>query len=174
MIAYKIVEDFNKLNDSLTRLNKISKGILEDTPFSSQKRSQSNMYAGVDDDEKEQEQHLIKNNYEHQKLENERDFQDQIIQQREEEIQIIQQQMRQVNDIFRDLATLIQEQGEMIDNISFNIDTSHKNVKDGAQSLVDANQSSKSSRSRLCCLAIFITIVAMVAVIIVLIFFSRK
>ncbi|XP_028115690.1 syntaxin-23-like, partial [Camellia sinensis] len=58
-------------------------------------------------------------------LENDIVFNEYIIEEREQGIEEIQQQIGEVNEIFKDLAVLVHEQGVMIDDISSNIESSH-------------------------------------------------
>ena len=51
-------------------------------------------------------------------LDNEISFNEAIIEEREQGIQEIQQQIGEVNEIFKDLAVLVHEQGAMIGNLS--------------------------------------------------------
>lgn len=51
-------------------------------------------------------------------LDNEIAFNEAIIEEREQGIQEIQQQIGEVNEIFKDLAILVHEQGTMIGNLS--------------------------------------------------------
>ena len=48
---------------------------------------------------------------------NELDFQESLIVEREEEIRGIEQGITELNEIFRDLGTMVSQQGEMIDDI---------------------------------------------------------
>jgi len=52
-------------------------------------------------------------------LDNEIAFNEAIIEEREQGIQEIQQQIGEVNEIFKDLAVLVHEQGTMIGNLVF-------------------------------------------------------
>ena len=44
-----------------------------------------------------------------------------------------------VNQIFKDLATMVHEQGEVIDSIEANVESSHMNVGQGVQQLAKAS-----------------------------------
>ncbi|KAL9164236.1 hypothetical protein ABFS82_06G092200 [Erythranthe guttata] len=57
-------------------------------------------------------------------LENEINLNEAIIEEREEGIREVQQQIDEVNEIFRDLALLVREQGALIDDVSLNIERS--------------------------------------------------
>lgn len=54
-------------------------------------------------------------------LDNEISFNEAIIEEREQGIQEIQQQIGEVNEIFKDLAILVHEQGTMIGNLSLSL-----------------------------------------------------
>jgi len=173
-VAWRIVEDFNRLKESLKKLNQLSKDLLDETVIPKQiRQDNSSLYADVDDDDNDNAQ-LIQKTKDHLKLDKERDFQDAIIHEREDEIKAIQQQMREVNDIFKDLANIVQEQGEMVDSIYLNITSASKNVDVGVQNLEEANTHQKSARNRMCYLAIFITVAVSIAVVVVVLFFSNK
>jgi len=107
-------------------------------------------------------------------LENERDFQDAIIHQRDDEIKAIQQQMRDVNIIYKDIAGLVQMQGEMVDNIMLNISGAERNVKVAVDDVSLAQKHHNKSRGKLCFLAICITVVVAVAVVVVPVLFTQK
>lgn len=54
-------------------------------------------------------------------LDNEIAFNEAIIEEREQGIQEIQQQIGEVNEIFKDLAVLVHEQGTMIGKVVFTL-----------------------------------------------------
>ncbi|KAL2921444.1 Syntaxin-22 [Bienertia sinuspersici] len=82
-----------------------------------------------------------------QLLDNELVFNEAIIEEREHGIQEIQQQIGEVNDIFKDLAVLVHDQGVVIDDISSNIESSHAGTTQGTTHLLKAAKSQKSSSS---------------------------
>ncbi|KAL8142702.1 hypothetical protein V2J09_015734 [Rumex salicifolius] len=80
-------------------------------------------------------------------LDNEIVFNEAIIEEREQGIQEIQQQIGEVNEIFKDLAVLVHDQGAIIDDISSNIQRSHAATIQGTSQLVKASKLQKSSSS---------------------------
>jgi len=82
-------------------------------------------------------------------LQDETDFQDAIIYEREKEIKEIQVQMIQVNDIFKDLAKLVEDQGEMVDNIQTNISNVAAHVGTAVDEVKDAHTMQQSSRKKI-------------------------
>ncbi|XP_044479740.1 syntaxin-22-like isoform X2 [Mangifera indica] len=80
-------------------------------------------------------------------LDNEIAFNEAIIEEREQGIKEIQEQIGEVNEIFKDLAMLVHEQGVMIDDISSNIESSHSATVQGTSQLVKASKTQKSNSS---------------------------
>ena len=91
--------------------------------------------------------------------EGEMEFNDALIQERERGILEIQQQIGEVNEIFQDLAVLVNEQGSMIDDIEANIVSTASRTKDAQRELSKADASQKAARNRMLCLVVTIAIV---------------
>ncbi|BBN19961.1 protein MpSYP2 [Marchantia polymorpha subsp. ruderalis] len=100
-------------------------------------------------------------------LENEVVFNEAVIEERELGIREIQEQIGEVNEIFKDLAVLLHEQGVMIDNIDSNIENSHAATTQANRQLTKASKTQKSNNS-LTCLLLIIFGVALLIVIIVM------
>jgi len=86
-------------------------------------------------------------------------FNNNIILDRERDIREIEKNVIEVNEIFRDLSALVVEQGSMIDSIESNIESSVEHTSKGAEELVKASKYQKSSRNKLCCLLLIITVI---------------
>eukprot|EP01126_Amoeba_proteus_P037838 TRINITY_DN391_c0_g1_i3.p1 TRINITY_DN391_c0_g1~~TRINITY_DN391_c0_g1_i3.p1 ORF type:complete len:188 (-),score=45.06 TRINITY_DN391_c0_g1_i3:277-840(-) len=108
------------------------------------------------------------------RVEAERDFQDTLIREREEQIQVIQGQMIEVNEIFRDLAKLVEDQVELVDHIETNITTSSVYVKEAKQDLEKAEKQTISSRNRLCVFAIVVAVLVVIVIVIVAVVARNK
>ncbi|XVF13817.1 hypothetical protein REPUB_Repub09cG0000800 [Reevesia pubescens] len=78
-------------------------------------------------------------------LDNEIAFNEAMIEEREQGIREVEDQIGQVNEIFKDLAVLVHEQGVVIDDISSNIDSSSAAT---TQARVQLSKASKSVKSR--------------------------
>lgn len=90
-----------------------------------------------------------------------------LIQEREEGMKEIERTMLEVNDIYRDLATIVHEQGDQLDNIEANMSFVENNVEQGVVNLVKANTYQKKARTKMCCLlAILVIIGAIIAVVV--------
>ncbi|RVX06908.1 Syntaxin-21 [Vitis vinifera] len=80
-------------------------------------------------------------------LGNEIAFNEAIIEEREQGIKEIQDQIGQANEIFRDLAVLVHEQGVVIDDIHSNIEASSAATTQATAQLSKASKSVKSRSS---------------------------
>ncbi|XP_059502360.1 t-SNARE domain-containing protein 1 isoform X2 [Stegostoma tigrinum] len=83
-----------------------------------------------------------------------------------------QADMLDVNQIIKDLALLVHEQGENIDSIEANIESAASNVVAANDQLAKANQHQKRARKMKCCL--ILTGVIILSVIIIIIVVSVK
>ncbi|XAR70656.1 hypothetical protein NMG60_11027575 [Bertholletia excelsa] len=99
-------------------------------------------------------------------LDNEIAFNEAIIEERDQGIQEIQQQIGEVNEIFKDLAVLVHEQGVMIDDIGSNIEGSHAATAQGKSQLTKASKTQKSNSSLTCLLLVIFGIVVLIVVLI--------
>ncbi|XP_051119683.1 syntaxin-22-like [Andrographis paniculata] len=99
-------------------------------------------------------------------LDNEIAFNEAIIEEREQGIQEIQQQIGEVNEIFKDLAVLVHEQGTMIDDIGSNIEGSHAATAQAKSQLVKASKTQKSNSSLACLLLVIFGIVLLIVIIV--------
>lgn len=89
-----------------------------------------------------------------------------LIQEREREIQQIQQDTQEINDIFSNLSSIINEQQFQIDSIENNIFSYSSNARGADTELRRASRYQKRSSGRLlCCLLILIGILAFIILI---------
>ena len=100
--------------------------------------------------------------------EGEMEFNNALIEEREMGILEIQQQIGEVNEIFQDLAVLVNEQGTMIDDIEANIVSTAVRTKDAQRELTKADKSQKAARNKMICLAIVVAAVLTVLILFLL------
>ncbi|XP_077253961.1 syntaxin-22-like [Tasmannia lanceolata] len=100
-------------------------------------------------------------------LDNEIAFNEAVIEEREQGIQDIQQQIGEVNEIFKDLAVLVHDQGTMIDDIDSNIENSYAATVQAKSQLAKAAKTQKSNSSMACLLLVIFGIVLLIVVIVV-------
>lgn len=99
-------------------------------------------------------------------LDNEIAFNEAIIEEREQGIHEIQQQIGEVNEIFKDLAVLVHEQGTMIDDIGANIEGGQAATSQGKSQLAQAAKTQKSNSSLTCLLLVIFGIVILIVVVV--------
>ncbi|KAK9390367.1 t-SNARE [Lipomyces mesembrius] len=87
------------------------------------------------------------------------DFQNSLIAERELEIQGIEQGISELNEIFRDLGTMVTEQGVLIDNIESNITNVADSTQHASAELTKASRYQKSSRNKSCCLLLILVVI---------------
>jgi len=75
-----------------------------------------------------------------------------IAQEREEGIRRIQNQVSEVNQMFRDLASIVQEQGQQFESIEHQAETAAVSTKQAVQELRKAVDRQRGTRERLCCM----------------------
>ncbi|OAY24365.1 syntaxin-22 isoform X2 [Manihot esculenta] len=99
-------------------------------------------------------------------LDNEIAFNEAIIEEREQGIQEIQQQIGEVNEIFKDLAVLVHEQGAMIDDIGSHIENAQAATAQGKTQLVKAAKTQRSNSSLACLLLVIFGIVLLIVIVV--------
>jgi len=101
-------------------------------------------------------------------VENELDFNEAIIAEREQGIVEIESTMREVNEIFKDLSTIVYEQGGQIENIETFVSSAVVNTTLGVGELKQAEELQKSSNTKSWCIIGLVAVVVIVAIIVVL------
>merc|ERR1712024_234150 len=70
------------------------------------------------------------------------------LQERQRQINQLESDILDVNTIFKDLATLVHEQGEVIDSIGANVESTHVRVQEGTEQLRQAETYKMKKRKR--------------------------
>ncbi|XVF11083.1 hypothetical protein REPUB_Repub07fG0238900 [Reevesia pubescens] len=99
-------------------------------------------------------------------LDNEIAFNEAIIEERDQGIQEIQQQIGEVNEIFKDLAVLVHEQGTIIDDIGTHIENSQAATVQAKSQLVKAAKTQRSNSSLTCLLLVIFGVVILIVIIV--------
>ncbi|KAL4798867.1 SNARE domain protein [Aspergillus venezuelensis] len=96
------------------------------------------------------------------------DFQESLIIERENEIRNIEQSVGELNELFRDVAHIVHEQGEQLDTISGNVENVRGDTQGANVELRSASRYQKNARNKACCLliilAVILTIIILAAV----------
>jgi syntaxin 7 len=75
-----------------------------------------------------------------QRQEDDIEFNQALIEEREDNIRAIEAEIVEINEMFRDLGTLVHEQGEQIDLIEANITKTKTTVEEGKEQLQSASK----------------------------------
>lgn len=87
------------------------------------------------------------------------EFNETLIEERESEIQNIEAGITELNEIFRDLGTMVTQQGNQIDSIEANVDNVAMNTQTASAELTKAQRYQKNSRNRKLCLMMILIII---------------
>jgi len=90
-----------------------------------------------------------------------------VLRKREQEISHIVNSIEDLNSIFKDLASMVSEQGEIVDRIDYNIETSSIKVEAGLQQLRKAEQYQGKNRKMKCILCLVAVLVFLLFILIV-------
>jgi len=171
----KLSKDFeDRLNTPLQQLFKQTKEMMDETPILPTTYDERDYSPTSGHEERER---LLRRQQEEEQflaLQDDTDFQDSLMHERERDIKVIQGQVIEVNEIFRDLARLVEDQGELVENIQTNISNVVINVKTASEEVKEANTLQQSSRKKLCCILLGVVIIVAVVVVVVLVLVNRK
>ena len=93
--------------------------------------------------------------------------QSKLLRKREQEITSIVQSIQDLNTIFKELATMVSEQGEMVDRIDVNIENASIKVDEGLRQLQQAHKHQKANRKMKCIMCLAPTLIFLLLVLIV-------
>jgi t-SNARE complex subunit (syntaxin) len=92
------------------------------------------------------------------------DFQEALIIEREAEIRNIEQSVGELNELFRDVAHIVHEQGGQLDLISENVENVTNDTRGANVELRSASRYQKNARSKMCCLLIILAVILAIIV----------
>jgi t-SNARE complex subunit (syntaxin) len=92
------------------------------------------------------------------------DFQESLIIERESEIRNIEQSVGELNELFRDVAHMVHEQGEQLDIISENVENVRDDTRGADQELRTAHRHQKAARNKACCLLVVLAVVLTIVI----------
>lgn len=93
------------------------------------------------------------------------DYQENLIIERESEIRNIEQSVGELNELFRDVAHMVHEQGQSLDVISANVTSTRDDTQNADQQLRTASRHQKSARGKACILLVILVIVLTVIIV---------
>ncbi|XP_072967180.1 syntaxin-22-like [Typha angustifolia] len=168
----KLAKDFQSI---LKEFQKVQRLAMERetayAPFVSQAVLPSSYNAsevGNNSDKSTEQQSLLQESRRQEvvSLDNEIVFNEAIIEEREQGIQDIQHQISEVNEIFKDLAVLVHDQGAMIDDIDSHIESSIAATAQAKAQLARASKTQKSKSSLICLLLVIFGVVLLIVIIV--------
>ncbi|KAJ5814071.1 uncharacterized protein N7503_000821 [Penicillium pulvis] len=92
------------------------------------------------------------------------DFQETLIIEREEEIRNIEQSVGELNELFRDVAHIVGEQGGQLDIISENVQNVTQDTRGANVELRSASRYQKNARNKACCLFVILAVILLIIV----------
>lgn len=92
------------------------------------------------------------------------DFQENLIIEREGEIRDIERSVGELNELFRDVAHIVREQGDMLDTIDVNVENTLNDTRGADVELRSASRYQQAARSKACCLLLILAIVLIIVV----------
>lgn len=92
------------------------------------------------------------------------DFQESLIVERESEIRNIEQSVGELNELFRDVAHMVHEQGQSLDIISDNVTSTRDDTRGADQNLRTASRHQRNARNKACCLLMILAVVLTVII----------
>lgn len=92
------------------------------------------------------------------------DFQENLIIEREGEIRQIEQSVGELNELFRDVAHIVREQGDMLDTIDVNVENTLNDTRGADVELRSASRYQQQARSKACCLLLILAVVLIIIV----------
>lgn len=92
------------------------------------------------------------------------DFQESLIIERESEIRNIEQSVGELNELFRDVAHMVHEQGQSLDMIADNVTNVRDDTRGADQNLRTASRHQKNARNKMCCLLLILAVILIVVV----------
>lgn len=95
-----------------------------------------------------------------------------MIREREEALHQLESDIVNVNEIFKDLAIMVHEQGETIDSIEANVDHTQQHVEAANVQLSKARTHQSAARKKKCCLIVIL--LAVVIALALIIYFASK
>lgn len=92
------------------------------------------------------------------------DFQEALIAERETEIQNIEQGVGDLNVLFQQVAQIVTEQGEQLGGIAENVERTHEDTRGADRELRQAARYQKNARGKACCLLMVLSIIMTIIV----------
>ncbi|KAG2194567.1 hypothetical protein INT47_006526 [Mucor saturninus] len=174
----KLSRDFQNVLNSFQKVQRVSASKQREYVDKAKATTVMLQSQVIEDAEENQGLNIMSNQRQAQleTLDSEIEYNELLISEREGEIQNIEQGITELNEIFRDMGMLVNEQESGIrklykyyKSIYGNVINIAQNTRQAADELVIANRHQKSARRNMCCILLIITIVGCFLALIILI-----
>eukprot|EP00298_Acanthocystis_sp_HF-20_P000103 c10122_g1_i1.p1 GENE.c10122_g1_i1~~c10122_g1_i1.p1 ORF type:complete len:272 (+),score=96.16 c10122_g1_i1:176-991(+) len=116
------------------------------------------------EEENDLENFLMQDFQNQQLIQREAEYHESVVKEREKGIRYIESTIQEINQIYKDLAFMVNEQGAVIDTIESNVTSAYDRVDSGRSQLIQAAEDHQKSRNRICCLLLILIIVLFILV----------
>ncbi|KAK4175657.1 t-SNARE [Triangularia setosa] len=153
--------EFQSLQRTALEKQKASVSVLQSTLPTSPSSSQQPPHAQPLSSSPGSQQQLLLQEQELARLapQDEVDFQEALILEREEEIRNIEQGVGDLNVLFQQVAQIVNEQGETLDTIVNNVENVRDDTRGADRELRSAARYQKNARSKACCLLLILMVI---------------
>jgi len=121
--------------------------------------------------EEEERASLMQNEEQRQeaiRMDNMIQYNENLIAERHEDVKQIERDVMEINEIFRDLAVMVNDQGAKIDQISDHIQSTADNTQAAGEEVDKAYESHKKSRKRTCILVLILLAAVIIVTVIII------
>ncbi|KAF9918246.1 hypothetical protein BX616_009773 [Lobosporangium transversale] len=170
----KVSKDFQKVLVEFQKVQRVSAEKQRDFVLKArQVVTTRHNYSNISEDEGGDtgEQPLINDDQRRLQLlvvDNELEYNESMITQREEEIREIEQGITELNEIFRDLGSMVHEQGNMLDSIESNVTSVSMVTHAATEELATAAVHQKKAQNKSCYILLIVAVVTGIVILAVL------
>ncbi|KAJ3230798.1 hypothetical protein HDU78_008094 [Chytriomyces hyalinus] len=169
MAQQKLQKDFESVLSRFQDVSKLAAKKSREYVQKARNYQQQHAHGHDDHDENENAPLLQQQQLQDQEaLDAEVEYNESLILEREQDLQNIERNIVEVNEIFRDLGTIVGEQQFVLDHIESNVGSVAVNMEGATGELRIAAERQKAAQSRMCCLY---TILGTVGVVVILVLF---
>ena len=97
-----------------------------------------------------------------------------VIAEREQRINQLERDMLMINDIMRDMADMVHEQGDMVDDIEANVERTKHHAVAANENLVQAKRFQAKTRRKMCIILLIVAVISAVLVLIIVLSLKGK
>ncbi|KAI9471341.1 hypothetical protein LPJ78_004547 [Coemansia sp. RSA 989] len=171
----KLTADFHRVVEQFQNIQRVSAEVTRefvDRARHAAHLQTDDMAEGMDHEENtpllasQQQQQQQQRRVELSVLDNDIEYNEALINERESEINEIEQGIVELNEIFRDLGTIVTEQQSLLDNIETNVQSVGSNAAQAAEQLSSANEYQRRANKTKFCILLFLVIFVVVLILI--------